>query len=77
MADFHQMVVDDVGKVVCRQVIGTLVEHFVIEYVRVYCHFAANQVVDFNIASRINQEPYDIWCAFGNQFFNLLFGHRQ
>ena len=46
MGNLHQMVVNDISKMVGRQLIDTLVEHLVIEDVGLHAYFTANHVVD-------------------------------
>ena len=41
----HQMVVDNVGQVVCGQGVGRLVEHLVVECRGIHLHVAADQVL--------------------------------
>ena len=43
--DFHEVVVDDVGKVVCRQLIGSFPEYLVVEGGGVDLHMSADKIV--------------------------------
>ena len=54
VGDFHQVVVDNVGQVIGGQIVGALVEHFVIEDRRIDGHLSAEQVVDLHVAARLD-----------------------
>ena len=59
----HQVVVDNIGKVISRQVIGTLIKYLVVEDVALDSHTATQQVVDFDIATRLDAETHHILSA--------------
>ena len=71
------MVVDDVGQMVCRQFVGALVEHLVVEYVAHDAHVAADEVIDVNLLTRLDEEAYDILRACGYQRVDLFLRHGQ
>ncbi len=77
VGDLHQMVVHDIGEVIGGQVVGTLVEHLVVEYRRVDGHLAAEQVVDHHVASRLDEEAHHIGGAAIHQSLHLLGGHGE
>ncbi len=74
---FHQVVVDYVGKVVGRQVVRAFVEYLVIEYGRVDGHFAAQQVVDLDIAARLDEETHHIRGSGFYEGLDLLGVHGE
>ena len=41
----HQMVVHDIGQMVCRQFVGPFPEHLVVQCVRIHLYVPANQVI--------------------------------
>ena len=57
------MVVYDVRKVVGWQVVGTLVQHFVVEDVRVDDYFASDEVVHMHIFIRLHLEAHHVFLA--------------
>ena len=73
----HQVVVHDVGEMVSWQLVGTLVEHLIVEDTAVDTHFSANDVVHNHVPSRLNQEANHILLAFRNQLLDLFFGESQ
>ena len=77
MADLHQMVVDDVRKVVCRQVVRALVEHFVVKYVRVDDHFATDEVVHMHVLVGLHLEAHHVFLALRDPRLYFLCGQRQ
>ena len=72
MRHLHQMVIDDVGKVVRRQLVGTLEQHLVVQYATINGHKSANQVVHHHFASRFNLEANDVLMTFVNQALHLV-----
>ena len=75
MAHFHQMVVHDIGQMVGGQVVGTFIQHLVIEDGRVDHHSSANQVVHFYVHIRLHEETNHILRPLGNE--TLHFFGRQ
>ena len=71
------MVVDDVGQVIGRQLVGTLVEHLVIEDVGLHTHLTANQVVDQYLLSGFNLETDDVLMAGSHQLLHFLLWKGQ
>ena len=61
----HQMVVYDVGQMVGRQFVGTLVKHLIVENGRVDDHIAANHVVHMYVLARLYLEADNVLPAFG------------
>ena len=77
MGDLHQVVVDDVGQVIGGQLVGTLVEHLVVEDVALDAHVAANHVIDMDLLTRLHLEANGILHAVVDELSPLLFGHGQ
>ena len=77
MADFHQMVVDDVGQMIGGQLVGTLVEHLVVKDVALDDHLSSDEVVDVHLAAGLDEEAHDILAAVGDEFVYFLLRHRQ
>ena len=57
---------------VCGKVVGALVEHFIVEYITLDHHFAADKVVDFNGTSSIDFEAHHILCALCYKAIDLI-----
>ena len=66
------MVVNDVGKVIGRQFVGTLIEHFVIQYVALHLYFAAYEVIHAYLFARLNLESHHVLLAVSKEFVNLF-----
>ncbi len=71
------MVVHDVGQVVCGEVVGALVEHFVVEDVALDGHSAADEVVDSHVAARLDAEAHHVLGAVGYEALDFLGGQSQ
>ena len=76
MADFHQMVIDDVGQMVGRHTVA-LEQDLVVQGVGLHLHLAANQVVHDDFAVFGDEETHRVGCAVGHQFFDFFFTHCQ
>ena len=77
VGDFHEMVVDNVGQMVGGQLIGALVEHFVVENRGIDDHIAANEVVDVHIFAGFDLETHHILIAACNACFHFFGGERE
>ena len=66
------MVVDDVSQVVSRQVVGTFVEHLIVENIAHDAHFAANDVVHEHLFAGFHLKAYHILFAGINQALRFL-----
>ena len=77
MADLHQMIIDDVGKVIGRQVICGFVQHFVIKDVGVDDYFATNQIVYMHILVGLHLEANYIFLALVHKRLHFFCAHRQ
>ena len=77
VADFHQVVVHYIGKMIGRQIVSALVEDFVVQDIALYGNLATQHVVDYHGTSRLDLESDYIFCPVGNQFVYFLFIHRQ
>ena len=75
MADFHKMVVDDIGEVISRQVIGRFIEYFIVEYRRVDGNFSADQVVYDNFFARFYFYAHHIGVSRSDQVVDFFFVH--
>ena len=75
--DFHQVVVNDIGQMVGRQLISTLVEHLVVADVALDAHLTTNEVVDQNLLTGLHLEAHHILMAGSHQLLYFLFGKRQ
>ena len=65
VAYLHQMVVHNVGKMICRQFVGTLVKHLVVDDVAFYDHLTAYHVVHMHLQSRLHLETHHILLPVG------------
>ena len=63
MRHFHQMIVYHIGKVISGQLVGTLVEHLVVEHIRFVMHFSTNHIVNFDQLIGIDFETNSINIA--------------
>ena len=77
MSNLHQVVVDDIGQMVSRQLVGTLIEHLVVDDVALDAHFAANEVVDEHLLAGLNLEAHDILMTRSHQRLDLFLGKSQ
>ena len=71
------MVVHNVGQVVGGQVVGTLVEHLVVENVAHYAHIATNDVLYVHLLTWLYLEAYHILLAGVNQALCFLGAEHQ
>ena len=60
MRYLHEVIVHDVGQMISGQLVGTLIEHLVVQDARVDAHLASNQVVHQHLASRLDEEAHDV-----------------
>ncbi len=63
VANLHQMVVHHIGQVVGGQIVGTLVQHLVVEHIRFVMHLAAYHVLNINLLVGVNFETHRIQLA--------------
>ena len=73
----HQVVVNNVGQVICRKVVGRLIQHLVIENRRVNGHLATKQVVDHNVVVRLDFEAHHILFAGIDKCLHLVGAHCE
>ncbi len=76
VADFHQMVIDDVSQMIGRHTVR-LEQHFVVQGIGLHVHLATNQVVHDDFAVFGNHETHRVRHAIGYQLFDFFFVHRQ
>ena len=72
MGDFHQVVVHNIGEMVGGQLIGALVEHFVVEHRGIDDYVASDDVTYMNILSGLNLEAHHILRASSQQLIYLI-----
>ena len=77
MGYFHQVVVDNVGKMIGRQLVRTLVKHLVVQDVTFDADIAPNHVVDMDFLSRIDLEADNKLLSVVNQTVHFFLRHRQ
>ena len=70
--NLHEVVVDDVSQVVCRQLVGTLVEHLVVEDVALDDDVSADHVVDVYVDAGLHLEAYYVLLAVGDTTLHFL-----
>jgi hypothetical protein len=71
------MVVHDVGKVIGRKLVGTLIEHLVVEDIALDANLTTDQVIDENLFAWLDLEAYNILLAVSDKLINLLTRHTQ
>ena len=77
MAHFHQVVVNYVCQVIGRQLVGALIEHFIVENRRIDGHLAADKVIYHHIAVGLYLEAHHIGCAGIDECLHLFGRHRE
>ena len=71
------MVVDDIGQMIRRQLVGTLVEHLIVEDVALHPYLTTDEIVDKHLLSCLDLETDHILLSIGNQLINLFFREDQ
>ena len=77
VGDLHQMVVHDIGQMVSRQLIGTLIEYLIIEDIALHAHLSTNQVIHQHLLSCLDLKAHHILLTIGNQLLHLLLRQCQ
>ena len=77
MRDLHQMVINDIGKVIGGQLVGTLIQHLIVNDITLHTHLTTDEVVDQNLLSRLYLEANHILLAISNPLLHLLFRQGQ
>ena len=77
VADFHQVVVHNVGQVIGGQFVGTLEEHLVVKYVALDDNLAADDVEHMDVLARLHQEADHILLSVLYQLVHLGLGQRE
>ena len=77
MTHLHEMVVDDIGQVVGRQFVGTLVKHLIIEDITLDNHLTTDHVVYMHLLTGCYHEAHHILLSVGNQFIHLFLRQCQ
>ena len=73
----HQVVVDDVGQMVGRQLVGALPQHLIVEDRAVDADVAANYVVDVHILARLDEEADDVGVPLGDEAVGIFLAECQ
>ena len=71
------MVIHNVGQMIGGQIVGRFVQHFVIQYVGVDGHLAADQVVNGDVPAGFDQDADHVVVAAVQTFLNLLLTQCQ
>ena len=61
--DFHQVVVHDVGQMVSGQVVGALVQHFVVQNVGIHRYLSPDHVLNRDGLPRIDLDAHHVGCS--------------
>ena len=72
MGDLHQVVIDDVGKVIGRQFVGTLVEDLVVEDGGIDFHLTTDEVIHDDILAWFDEEANDVGLAGSDELLGLV-----
>ena len=75
--NLHQVVIHNIGQVVCRQLVSTLIQHFVVADITLHTHLTADEVVDKNLLSCLHLKTDNVLIARSNQLLDFLFGEGQ
>ena len=71
------MVVHDIGQMIGRQLVSTLIEHLIITDIALHTHLTTDEVVDQDLLTSLNLEANHILLALGNQLVHLFLRHSQ
>ena len=71
------MVVHDVGEMIGWQLVGTLVEHLVVQDAAIDANLSANDVVHDDVAARLDEETDHILLAFCDERVHFFLAERQ
>ena len=77
MGYFHQMVVNNVGKMISGKTIRGFIENLIVKNRRVYDNFAANHVVNMNIFAALDFKTHHVLRTLVNEFFHFLGRKRK
>ena len=77
MRHLHEMVVHDVCQMVCREFVSRLIEHLIVEDVRLDAYHATYEVVDYDFLSRIDEEAHHILLSLSKKFLHLFLWQRE
>ena len=77
MSHLHEVVINDIGKVICGEVVGTLIEHLIVENRRIDGHLSTDKVVHLHIAVGLNLEAHHILLSGINQSLHLIGRQRE
>ena len=71
--DFHQVVINDVCKVISWQFVCTLKQNFIIKDITLDANITTNHIINMNFLSGFYLETNNILLAIFYQTFNFLF----
>ena len=77
VGNLHQMIVHDVGKMICWQLVCALIEHLVVQDITHHLHVSSYHIVDMNLLAGLNLEAHSILLAVCNELVNLLLGKSE
>ena len=77
MADLHEVVVHDIGQMICRQFIGTLEEHLVVYHITHDAHVAAYYVIHMHGLSWFHLEAHHILLTVGDELLHFACRHSK
>ena len=73
----HEMVIHDVGKMISRKFVGTLVEHLVIKDITLHTHLPTYEVVYKYLLAWLYAKTNHILLSVGNEAVHLLLGEGE
>ena len=77
LSDLHEVVVHDVGEVVCWKLVSPLPEHLVVECVCVYLYMSADEVIHLHDPVLRHLEADSPVCAGLEELLPLCLRHRK
>ena len=77
VGNLHQMVVHDVGKMICWQLVCALIEHLVVQDITHHLHVSSYHIVDMNLLSWFNLETNCILLTICDELIYLLLGKGE
>ena len=73
----HEMIVNDIGKVISRQLVSTLIKHLIVKDICLYTYLTTDKVVDEDLLTGIDLKSDNILLAIGDKLFYLLLWQGQ
>ena len=75
--DFHQVIINDVCKVISWQFVCAFEQNFIIKDICLDANITTNHIIDMNFLTWFYLETNNILLSILYQTFNLLHRHRQ